>query len=87
MGIDWFWEFEIYLEYLLKGLHQCKGSVWHIFKGWDQALFLDTTSSLAGGKGVPGEDVRVALDALNADDVVDSKDEGSSQLSRGEEVD
>ena len=49
---------------------------------WDEALFPDTTSSLAGGKAAPGEDVRTALDALNAnEDVVDSKEEGSGKLS------
>ena len=85
MGIDWFWEFKIYLEYLIKGLHQCKAIVQCIFKVWDEALFPDTTNSLAGGRAASREDVREALDALNADDVVDSKEEGSGQLSRGEE--
>ena len=84
-GIDWFREFEIYLEYLIKGLHQRKASVRRIFKVWDEALFPDTTNSLAGGRGASGEDVRAALDALNADDVVDSEEEGSGGLSRGEE--
>ena len=85
MGIDWFWEFEIYLEYLIKGLHQRKASVRCIFKVWDEALFPDTTNSLAGGRGASREDVREASDALNADYVVDSEEEGSSGLSRGEE--
>ena len=43
------------------------------------------TNSLAGGRGTSGDDVRAALDALNADDVVDSEEEGSGRLSRGEE--
>ena len=85
MGIDWFWEFEIYLEYLIKGLHQHKASVWCIFTVWDEALFPDMTNSLTGGRGASGEDVREALDALNADYVVDSEEEGSGGLSRGEE--
>ena len=84
-GIDWFWEFEIYLEYLIKGLHQCKASVQCIFKVWDETLFPDTTNSLAGGRAASREDVRAALDALNADNVVDSEEEGSGQLRRGEE--
>ena len=73
------------MEYLIKGLHQRKASVRRIFKVWDEALFPDTTNSLAGGRGASGEDVRAALDALNADDVVDSEEEGSWGLSRGEE--
>ena len=52
---------------------------------WDEALFPDTTNSLAGGRAASREDVRAALDALNADNVVDSEEEGSGQLSRREE--
>ena len=73
------------MEYLIKGLHQCKAGVQCIFKVWDEALFPDMTNSLAGGRGASGEDVRTALDALNADYVVDSEEEGSGRLSRGEE--
>ena len=43
------------------------------------------TNSLAGGRAASREDVRAALDVLNADDVVNSEEEGSGQLSRGEE--
>ena len=82
VGIDWFREFKIYLEYLIKGLHQRKASVRCIFKIWDEALFPDTPNSLVGGRGAFGEDVRAALDALNADDVVD-KDPADSVEARG----
>lgn len=81
-GIAWFQEFEIYLEYLIKGLHQRKASVQRIFKVWDETLFPETISSLAGGKaaqGSRGEDVRAALDALNADNVVDEEEEGAGR--------
>jgi hypothetical protein len=37
--IDWQNDFNLYLEYLLHGIHNCKTLIMNIFHQWDKALF------------------------------------------------